>query len=153
MFSILNQGSTIYILDKSNKPEYKIGEVIAISQPKNNFSPNFMNNSSTVDLKIKIDNEVKEFNSIPSAANMVSYNNGKIILSETKQNIQNEVEVLLQNSKNIIDNIDTYKENITECENILKQLNPQFAKDKERDSRLDLLEDKLDKIYEQLIKK
>jgi hypothetical protein len=46
-----------------------------------------MNNSSTVDLKIKIDNEVKEFNSIPSAANMVSYGNGKIILSETKQNI------------------------------------------------------------------
>ena len=39
-----------------------------------------------------------------------------------------------------------------DCENILKQLNPQFAKDKERDSRLDLLEDKLDKIYE-LIKK
>lgn len=152
MFSILNQGSTIYILDKSNKPEYKVGEVMAVSQPKTNFSPNFMNNSSTVDLKIKIDDEVKEFNSIPSAANMVSYNNGKIVLSETKQNIQNEVEVLLQNSKNIVDNIDTYRSNITECENILKQLNPQFAKDKERDSRLDLLEDKLDRIYE-LIKK
>lgn len=152
MFSILNQGSTIYILDKSNKPEYKIGEVMAVSQPKPNYSPNFMNNSSTVDLKIKIDDEVKEFNSIPSAASMVSYGNGKIILSETKQNIQNEVEVLLQNSKNIIENIDTYRENITQCENILKQLNPQFAKDKERDSRLDLLEDKLDRIYE-LIKK
>lgn len=152
MFSILNQGSTIYILDKTNKPEYKVGEIVGVSQPRINYGTNPMNNSSTVDLKVKIGDAVKEFNTIPSAANMVSYGNGKIILSETKQNIQNEVEVLLQNSKNIIENIDTYRENITECENILKQLNPQFAKDKERDDRLNLLEDKLDKIYE-LIKK
>jgi len=60
----------------------------------------------------------------------------------------------LFNSKNIVDNIDVYKQNIKDCENILKQINPQFAKDKERDDRLlnlenrfDGVESKLDKIF------
>ena len=47
-----------------------------------------------------------------------------------------------------------YKNNIDTCEQILSQLNPQFAKDKERDDRLfnlenrfDGVESKLDKIF------
>ena len=106
-----------------------------------------------------MDDSVQEFNNLPSINNVVTYNNGKIIISETKQGIQNEVEAILTNSKNILDNIDVYKQNIEDCENILKQLNPQFAKDKERDERLsnlenkfDGIESKLDKIFE-IVKK
>ena len=82
--------------------------------------------------------------SIPSINSVISYNNGKIILSETKQGIQNEVESILSNSKQILNNIDNYKKNIEDCENILKQLNPQFAIDKERDQRLSNLESRFD---------
>jgi len=66
---------------------------------------------------------------------------------------------MLQNSRQILNNIDYYKQNISDCEVILKQLNPQFAIDKERDDRLSNLEtrfddvsSKLDKIFD-LIKK
>ena len=157
MFSALSQRSPIYILDKTSSPEYKVGEVIGVSYPKiNSYN---INPQNTVDLKVKVDGETQEFNSIPSINSIVSYNNGKLIISETKQGIQNEVENILSNSKNILSNIDVYKQNVDDCENILKQLNPQFAKDKERDDRLqnlenrfDGVESKLDKIFE-LIKK
>ena len=33
---------------------------------------------------------------------LVTYNNGKLIISETKQGIQSEVETILQNSKKLI---------------------------------------------------
>ena len=152
MFSALSQGSPIYILDKTSSPEYKLGEVVGVSYPKSN--PYNIGPQNTVDVKVKIDGEVQEFNSIPSINSVVSYNNGKIILSETKQGIQNEVESILSNSKQILSNIDNYKKNIEDCENILKQLNPQFAIDKERDQRLSNLESrfegfesKLDKIF------
>ena len=109
---------------------------------------------NTVDLKVKIDGETQEFNSIPSINSVVSYNSGKVIISETKQGIQNEVENILQNSKQILNNIEVYKKNVEDCEEILKQLNPQFAIDKERDERLSNLENrfdgfesKLDKIF------
>lgn len=152
MFSALSQGSPVYILDKTSSPEYKIGEVLGVSYPKMN--PYNIGPQNTVDLKVKIEGQTQEFNSIPSINSVVSYNNGKIIISESKQGIQNEVESILQNSRQIVDNIDSYKKNITDCEAILKKLNPQFAIDKERDERLsnletrfDGVESKLDKIF------
>lgn len=153
MFSALSQGSSIYLLDRTSSPKFIIGEVVGVTQPKYGY------NQATVDLKVKIEDSIQEFNNLPSINSFVTYNNGKLIISETKQGIQNEVETLLTNSKNIINNIDTYKQNIEDCEEILKQLNPQFAKDKERDDRLlnlenrfDGVESKLDKIFD-LIKK
>ena len=154
MFSALAQGSSVYILDKTSSPKYLIGEVVGVSQPKINF-----NGQSTVDLRVNVDNSVQEFSNLLSINSISTYNGGKVIISETKQGIQNEIESILDNSRKIINNIDTYKQNITDCEEILKQLNPQFAKDKERDDRLfnlesrfDGVESKLDKIFD-LIKK
>lgn len=148
MFSALSQGSPIYLLDKTSSLDFKVGEVVGVSSPKFNSFGN------TVDLKVKIGDSIQEFNSIPSINSFISYNNGKIIISESKQNIQNEVEGIFQNRKYILDNIDSYKEDVIKCENILKQLNPQFAIDKERDERLsnlevrfDGFESKLDKIF------
>lgn len=156
MFSALNQGSIIYILDKTERPKFKVGEIVSISQPKVDYNTTGQfgqYQATTVDIKVNIDGNTYEYNSIPSSYSVITYNNGKITLSETKQGLQSEVESILQNSKQIIDKINVYKQNITDCENILKELNPQFAKDKERDERLNSLEerfggveDKLDKI-------
>ena len=153
MFSALSQGSPIFLLDKTSTLDYKVGEVVGVSSPK------FNNFGNTVDLKVKVDDSIQEFNNISSVSNYTSYNNGKIIISESKQSIQNEIEGILQNRRQILNNIDVYKEEILQCENILKQLSPQFAIDRERDERLsnletrfDGVESKLDKIFD-LIKK
>ena len=147
MFSSLTQGSIVYILDKQDRPKLKCGEVVGVSALK------FQANGSIVDLKINSEGIIQDYGNIPSNSSIVSYNNGKVTISETKQGLQNEVESTLQNSKNIVNNIEMYKQNIIDYEEILKQLNPQFAKDKERDTRLNNLElkfegveDKIDKI-------
>lgn len=150
MFSALSQGSPVYILDKTSSPEYKVGEVLGISYPKMN--PYNIGPQNTVDLKIKIEGQTQEFNSIPSINSIVTYNNGKIIISETKQGIQNEVESILQNSRQIVNNIESYKKSIVDCESILKKLNPQFAIDKERDERLSNLESRFDGVESKLDK-
>jgi hypothetical protein len=51
-----------------------------------------------------------------------------------------------------LNNIDSYKEEIIQCENILKQLSPQFAIDKERDERLSSLENRFDGVESKLDK-
>ena len=146
MFSALSQGSSIYLLDKTSSPKFVIGEIVGVTQPKYNF------NQATVDLKVKVDDSIQEFNNLPSINNIVTYNSGKVIISETKQGIQNEVEGILHNSKKILDNIDSYKENITSCEKILREINPQFAIDKERDERLSNLESRFDGVESKLDK-
>lgn len=151
MFAALNQGHLVYILDKTTDIKFAIGEIVGITQPTQN-TPFNNNNQQTINLKLKIKNQILEFNGIPSNSSLVSYDNGKYIISETKQGLQNEVEAILQNSQNIINNIDYYKNNITKCVEILKELNPQFAKDKERDERIDNLDDKVSSIQSTLEK-
>ena len=155
MFSALNQGSIIYILDKTERPKFKVGEIISISQPKVDYNSTGQfgqYQATTVDIKVNIDGNTYEYNSIPSSYSVITYNNGKITLSETKQGLQSEVESILQNSKQIVDKIDIYKQNIIDCENILKELNPQFAKDKERDERLNSLEERFGGVEDRLDK-
>ena len=155
MFSALNQGSIIYILDKTDRPKFKVGEIISISQPKVDYNSTGQfgqYQATTVDIKVNIDGNTYEYNSIPSSYSVITYNNGKITLSETKQGLQSEVESILQNSKQIVERIDTYKQNIVDCENILKELNPQFAKDKERDERLNSLEERFGGVEDRLDK-
>ena len=155
MFSALNQGSIIYILDKTERPKFKVGEIISISQPKVDYNSTGQfgqYQATTVDIKVNINGNTYEYNSIPSSYSVITYNNGKITLSETKQGLQSEVESILQNSKQIVERIDTYKQNIVDCENILKELNPQFAKDKERDERLNSLEERFGGVEDRLDK-
>lgn len=147
MFSSLHQGSTVYVLDKTDRLKLKCCEVVGVSAPK------FYNMISVVSLKLNLDGTIQEFDNIPSNNIITSYNNGKLIISETKQGLQEEVESIVQNSKQILNNLEIYKQNIVDGEEVLKELNPQFAKDKERDDRLNNLErkfsgveDKIDKI-------
>ena len=146
MFSALSQGSPIYLLDKTSTLEYKVGEVVGVSTPR------FGNFGNTIDLKIKVDDSIQEFKDIPSINSYVSYNNGQIIISESKSSIQNEVEGILQNRRHVLENIENFENDIVQCENILKRINPQFARDKERDDRLQNLETRFDGVESKLDK-
>ena len=132
MFSALNQGSLVYILDKTDGVKFKIGEIVGTTVPQFAVDGSGM----VMKLSVKINGNVAEYNNIPSAATIVSYNNGKFIIAETKQSIQSEVESTLHNANYIIEHIEDYKSQITQCENVLKELNPQYAKDKARDEEI-----------------
>lgn len=133
MFSGLNQGSRVYILNKTNGIEFKIGEIVGATTPV--FATDGTN-MMVVNLKVKVDGSNVDYNNIPANNTSVSYNNGNLIIAESKQTIQSEVEATLQHANYVIEHIEDYKNQITKCEEVLKELNPQFAKDKARDERI-----------------
>ena len=132
MISALNQGSLVYILDKTDGVKFKIGEIVGTTVPQFAVDGSGM----VMKLSIKINGNVAEYNNVPSAATIVSYNNGKFIIAETKQSIQSEVESTLHNANYIIEHIEDYKSQIAQCEDVLKELKPQYAKDKARDEEI-----------------
>lgn len=155
MFSALRQGSILYILEKGETPSLKIGQIVSVTQPNYN---NYLVNNQTVDINVKSGNETMDFKNVPSSQSVTSYNN--VIISETKELMSNEVDNLLQNSKSIINSIDYHNNVISSCEEILKELNPQFAKEKERDEditnlkcKIGGIETKMDKILSLLSEK
>lgn len=153
MFSALRQGSVIYILEKGDIPTLKIGQVESITQPNNNF----LINQISVDINVKTGNSNMEFKNVPGSFSVTSYNN--VIITETKELMSNEVDNMLQNSKSIVESVDYHNNVISSCEKILKDLNPRFAKEKERDedisnlkTKMGGIESKMDKILTLLSK-
>lgn len=139
MFSALRQGSIIYILETGEQPKLKIGEVLGCTQP--NFGNNFLGNNGTLTINAKAGDQTFDFKNVPSQQSVATYNNA--IIAETKELMSNEVDNMLQRSKNILDNVDYHKNVIASCEEILKDLNPKFAKEKERDEDINKLKDKI----------
>lgn len=139
MFSALRQGSIVYILEKGEKPSLKIGSVVSVTQPT--YNVNFGLNGSTMDINVKSGNEVMDFKNLPSSQSIATYNNA--VIAETKELMSNEVDNMLQNSRSIIDSVPYHNNVIESCEEILKSLNPRFAREKERDEDISNLKNKI----------
>ena len=92
------------------------------------------NMQMVVDLTLRIGDEKKEF-CVPSNLSIHTY--GDYTLSENKEAMISEVDSLLQNSKDVLDSVEKHKTAISAYEKILGELNPVYAKEQERDSRLD----------------
>ena len=155
MFSALRQGSVLYILEKGENPTLKVGQVASITQPS--YNNNFLMNGSTVDISAKVGDQTMDFRNVPGSQSVTSYNNA--VVTETKELMSNEVDNKLQNSKSIVDSVPYHNNVISACEGILKDLNPRFAREKERDeditnlkNKIGGIETKMDKILTLLAK-
>ena len=140
MFSALRQGNIVYLLDKSNGLTLKSGQVIS------NSGANLMyaaTPQTVVNLTIDVAGEHKEFNNIPAMQSSVNYNNGNLVLIDNKELAITEVENIVSSSKHILENTSYYEKMVTDGEEVLKLLNPQFAKDKARDKEIADLKDKV----------
>ena len=135
MFSALRQGSTLYILEKGEKPILKTGQVIGVAYPNNNFLAN------TVNITVKVGDMTKELTDVP--ASLSSAQQSDLLIAETKELMSNEVDALVQNSRSIIDSVPYHQSLVESCEEILKGLNPRFAKEKERDEDINGLKNKM----------
>lgn len=141
MFSALRPGTTLYILDKSEEPTVKVGYVENVTSPRPmygayNPAVSFGANMQTVvDINVKIGDQKKEIVGIPSSATVHSY--GDFVISETREAMISEVDAMLQNSKAVVESVERHEKMIKACEEILKQLNPIYAKEQERDSAIE----------------
>lgn len=130
-----------------------MGYIDSVSMPRPmypTFNPQVSlgtNMSTVVDIKVRIDDQVKEF-CVPSSLSIHTY--GDYTLSENKEAMISEVDSLLQNSKDIVNSIDKHKDAISAYENILKSLNPVYAKEQERDGAISNLSQRVDSIQDSL---
>lgn len=154
MFLALRQDSQIYILDKTKEPIIKIGYIETVSMPHplyKTYNPavSFGTNMQTVvDLTVKVDDSKVQFECVP--ANLSIYSNGDMTISESREAMISEVDAMLQNSKNVLQSVDKHKTIIASCENILKELNPVYAKEQERDTAIDTLTEQVNSMQDSL---
>jgi hypothetical protein len=148
MFSGLRQNSLFYILEKGEAVTLKIGQVVSVSNPQpkyNQYQPlqPYNQPETTVDVKVKIGDDTMDFKQLPSNLSIVNFGQNGMVVSESKEAMSAEVEAMLRNSNSILDSIPCHKKVITCCDEMLRQLNPQFAKEKEQEEKIGVLEQKM----------
>ena len=142
MFSTLRQNSPIYILDKKGSPVLKKGIIESVS-PQRSKSGSFYGQplDMVVDIVVNVDSTKEEFKNIPASLSIA--NDGNLVISESKEAMSTEVDSMLSISKQILESVDYHQEVIERCEQILKDLNPQFAKDKLQEEKINSLEERI----------
>lgn len=154
MFNALRQGNLFYILSKGDRPTVKIGQVESVSNPVPKYptftpgTPYTAQPEMLIDIKVRCDNDVMDFQKLPINSEVFSYPNA--VVSDKKEAIISEVEAMRQNSRQVLDSR-PFHESVCECcDNILKELNPQFAKEKQQEEKINALEGQVKGVKEDL---
>lgn len=148
MFSGLRQNSLFYILEKSDELSLKIGQVVSVSNPQPKYSQfsatqPYAQPEMVVDVKVKIGDETMDFKQLPSNLSIANFGTNGVVVSESKEAMSAEVEAMLRNSNSIIESVPYHQKVIMSCDEMLRQLNPQFAKEKEQEEKIGALEEKM----------
>lgn len=147
MFSALRSGSPFYILEKTDEPKLKIGSVVSVSQPtpkySNSFIPNQQFTEMVVDVAVKVGDEELKFEKLPSNLSIANFGQNGVVVSESKEAMNTEVEGMLRTSKQIIESVPYHEKVVEVCDVMLRDLNPIFKKEKEQEEKIGLLERKM----------
>lgn len=147
MFSALRQNSLFYILDKTDNPTLKVGNVVSVSNHTPKFNSSYIPTANqydmVVDVLVKVDDEELKFEKLPSNLSIANFGTSGIVVSESKEAMNAEVEAMLRNSKQIMESIPYHEQVISSCDTMLRELNPQFAREKEQEEKIGLLEQKM----------
>lgn len=142
MFSALRQNSVVYILYKKDAPVLKKGQVVSVTAPRPKATGVYSNPLDTVvDMEVKVEESTDLFKNIPSNLSIV--NDGNVVISETREAMCTEVESMLVSSRQVIDSVPYHEKILSTCDEILKELSPQFAKEKLQEEKITSLETKM----------
>lgn len=154
MLSNLRVGTPVYILYK-NEPRFAVGKISQVSNqypPQFNFqqpiNPNTM--GMMVDLSIEVDGKTETYPRIPINSSVAEFPDKGVILSETRDGIVNEVNVIRNASQTAIDQVDLHKRIIASCDQLLLDLNPQLRHDQEQAGKIARLEEQIAGMSEQI---
>lgn len=143
MFSGLRQAGLFYILEKGEELKLRIGQVISVSNPQPKYGQYSYGSQPemTVDVRVKVDEETLEFKQLNANASIA--NSGSVIVSDSKEAMNAEVEGLLRTSRGVLDSVSYHEKVLTSCDAILRELNPNFKKEKEQEEKMSMLEDEV----------
>ncbi len=155
MFNTARPNSRAYIFFKGDKPRFEQGFVVnnPVVKPKYNIPMNLNQRQETItDITIKTDSGTYNFNGIPSELEVAdTYCNGEAaVISLSRDAMSAEVLSLKQRSEDVIKSVPYHESFITICNDVVSQLNPEYAEQKQRDGRLDNLEKKVDVLTDKL---
>lgn len=145
MFGGLRQGSLLYVLDKgANGAKLRVAQVESVSNPAPRYGQFGSAADMVVDVKARAGEEPLEFKQLSSGMGIA--NSGNLVVSDSREVMSAEVDALMRTSRQVIESVPYHEKMLSDCEAMLRELNPQLAKEKEHEEKIDALESKMGNI-------
>lgn len=131
MFSNLSRGSVLYGLDTKDGVKLFTASVdrVSLPYPKNVQTTFGQLPEMVVDIVVNLNGDRREFKQVPSNNAIADFGPNTIVLSDSKDSLNNYVRSLRQSSKNIIDSAPKHEQLIPQYDRVLQELNPELVND------------------------
>lgn len=148
MLRDLRAGTIIYVLNKK-EPRLEIGEVTDVKPSL--APPTFMGGTlqpqrPVVDITATFGTETRNYKQLPSDVSIADFSKEGVVISDSRDQMANEVESLKKLSKRIIDEVDNHKRIFKECDKILADLDPEIKKKAQQAQEIEGLKQQVGEI-------
>lgn len=156
MFQNLRLNSAVYILHKDAVPYIEQGSLVSVSSPKPKYpsSPaigQFPQMEMVVDLVVSVNGNNMNLQGLPAGLEIADFgHNGNIVVSSSKEAINNEISLMRQRSAEIIGSVDFHRNVISACEKMLSELNPEVAEKQRQEQEISTLKGQMQRISENM---
>lgn len=103
-----------------------------------------------MDVLVKVGDEELKFEKLPSNLSIANFGQNGVVVAESKEAMNAEVEAMLRSSRQIIESVPYHQNVVSACDGMLRELNPQFAKEKEQEEKIGALELKMNGMEDTL---
>lgn len=152
MFKDLQKGFPIHVLDKTEGTKYFCGTIVFVGKPRYEDGPMDMSRpiyDRVIDLTVEYGGKNKTF-VVPETSNVQG--TSSYTLACSTESIINELNASIKSSTDIIESVPRHKENISQCKEILKSVDKNYAKELQTTERIERIEKALEKLTSKLIK-
>lgn len=147
MFQNLRQNDTIYVIDKTDVPVLKIGQVIDKGNPmpvtptQTSGLMMGMNQRLELTIRAKVDGVEGDFPHLLTDESTHDY--GNMTVADSREAALGEIDKIRMKAQGELDRQEMNEKTVESCEDMSKTLNPTYAKEKERDEAIDNLNSRM----------
>lgn len=139
-FKDLKSGYPVYLLDRTAL-RYEQGKVMAVQQ---NFSAATF---GKMEVNVTIQTRDGKQNIYSVADTEQTAYAGTLLIATNKECVINEINMLKNNSEEILGKMDEHKKTVELCTSLLAEIDTTFRDQQKTNERLDQMESKLEEIY------
>lgn len=146
MFSSARVNQTIYILYKESVPRIEIGNITQVTQPVYKFptAPQFgQMQEQVVDIYANVGGAQRQFQQLPANKESADFGTGNVFVTVNRDAMNAEISNLKNESVSIINRVEEERQKIVKYDEMLMQLNPEFAEKQRQEQEINSLKSQM----------
>ena len=147
-FQNLRNSNQLFILHKDTIPTLEIGKVTQVSLPLPKYgNTGIYNQEMVVDITADVNGTSTNFQKLPAIGDIADFGNNMVV-SCNKEAMNSEITSMKQRSLDIINSVETHKNIIKGCDEILSQLNPEIIEKQRQEQENKALREEINSLKE-----